>query len=138
MKDILNKIESSFKLSLSGKESVSVLIRWWGIGGYLVSYFIVNKIIEVNKFRFIVVVFAILMCAYFVWHIYALRKCSPKKPELSKEEKAKLKEEARRNFARRFFRKLFLQESISEWNPVFITMMIDVFCIAHFLSYIVR
>ena len=138
MIDVLNKIESSFKLALKGQESPSTLIRNWGVIAYLIAYFVVNKIIRVNQYRFIVVTLAMVMVCYFIWHIYVLVKCSPKKPKLSKEEKAKIREEGRKDYTKSFMRKLFLQEPVTEWNPLFITIVIDTFCVAHFLNYIAR
>ena len=139
MTTILNKIDSSFRASLRGEESVHNLIWWWGVGGYLAAYFLIDKLIEINNNRAIDTIISTLAAIYFAWHIYALKKCSPKKPKLSKEEKKKIRAEARRNFAKSFMRKLFLQEPISDnWDPVFITMVIDLFCIASFLGYLTK
>lgn len=138
MNALLNKIETSFKAATKGQESLHNMIWWWGVMGYLIAYFIIDKIIKVNNFIAIDVIISLLATVYFIWHIYALKKCSPKKPKLSKEEKRKMREEARKNFGKSLARKLFLQESITKWDPVFITMVLDLFCIANFLGYVVR
>lgn len=138
MNALLNKIDASYKAAMKGQESVHNIIWWWGIVGYLVSYFIIDRIIKINDFRALDIIISLMMVVYFSWHIYVLRKCSPKKPKLTKEEKKKMRIEARKNFGKSFMRKLLLQESITEWDPVFITMVMDVFCIANFLGYVLR
>jgi hypothetical protein len=72
---------------------------------------------------------------YFIWHIYALKKCSPKKVKLTKEEKEKLKIERRKELPRKIIKKVFLQESFAKVDLVMIVMVLDAFCIAHFLGY---
>lgn len=131
----LDKIEASFRASLRGEETINNLIYYWGITAYLVSYFIIDRIIKINNILFIDITLSLLTTAYFMWHIYALKKCSPKKPQLTKEEKEAIRAERRRDFSKRFFRKLFLQESITKWDPVFITIVVDLFSIAVFLGY---
>ena len=138
MNEILSKIETSFKAANKGTESLSCLIYWWGIIGYLVAYFIADRIIKINEVRFVDVAVSSLMIVYFAWHFYALKKCSPKKIKLSKEEKKLQKAQARAELGKKFMRKLLLQEPITKWDPVFIEMVIDVFSIANFASYIVR
>lgn len=137
MNDIFSKVEASFKAALRGEESTSALIYWWGISAYVVA-FIANKIIRASHiYLFGAVVSAVLIC-YFVWHIYVLKKCSPKKPKLTKEEKQKLRAERRKEFPRKLMRKILLQESFTKWDPIFVTMVIDAYCVAQFLDYIIR
>ncbi len=136
MSEILNKIGSSFKASLRGEESINTLIYRWGLIGWIVAYFIANKLIRMIDFRFTDVLISIVAAGYFIWHIYVLRKCSPKKPKLSKEEKLKLREDARKDFNKKVVRKLLLQESIKKWDPIVVAMVIDAFCMAHFLGYV--
>jgi predicted membrane protein len=138
MNQMFNKIEASFRAAMKGEETVHNLIWWWGAVGYLVAYFIIDKIIKINHFKFIDVTISLLAVVYFSWHVYALKKCAPKKPKLSKEEKKRLSEEARKDMGKRFMRKLLLQESITKWDPIFITIVIDLFCIANFLGYVLR
>ena len=136
MSGLLNKIETSFKAAMKGEESISNLTKWWGVIGYLVTYFIIEKIVMAVDSRFVDVALSVSVILYFSWHIYALKKCSPKKPKLSKEEKQYLKIQARKDLGKKFLRKLLLQESLTKWNPITVCMVIDVLCIACFLGYI--
>lgn len=129
-------IENSFKKAMRGEEDLTVLIWWWGILGYLVAYFIVNKAIVLIDSAFVDALLAIVGVIYFIWHIYVLRKCSPKAPKLSKEEKQRLRAERRKEFVRSFFRKLFLQEPITKFSPAFTATLVDLFAIANFGLYI--
>ena len=104
----------------------------------MVAFFIANRIVKVSDSRIIDILVSLLMVIYFGWHFYAMRKCAPKKPKLSKEEKKRLREEARKDFDKKLVRKLFLQESITKWDPIFIVLVIDVFSIATFLQYVIR
>lgn len=138
MTDLLNKIETSFKAAMRGEELIHKLVWWWGFIGYLVAYFIVDRIIKINNIAFIDILLSLLTVAYFSWHVYVLKKCSPKKPVLSKEEKKRLREESRKGLGKRVMRKLFLQEPISKWDPAFVSTIVDLFCIASFLTYLLR
>lgn len=138
MNELLNKIETSFRAAMRGEELIHKLVWWWGLMGYLVAYFIVDRLIRINNLAFIDSVLSLLMVAYFSWHVYVVKKCSPKKPKLSKEEKKKLREESRKDFGKRMMRKLFLQESITKWDPAFVSIIVDLFCIASFLTYLIR
>lgn len=138
MNDILNRIETSFKAAMRGEELIHRLVWWWGLMGYLVAYFVIDRIIKINNIVFIDIILSLLAVAYFSWHVYVLKKCSPKKPALSKEEKKKVREDARKDFGKRMMRKLFLQEPISKWDPAFVSTIIDLFCIASFLTYLLR
>ncbi|MBM5781968.1 MAG: hypothetical protein FJ368_00925 [Pelagibacterales bacterium] len=130
------KIKLSFKASLKGEENPKVLIYYWGLVSWFTAFFVIDKIIKINDIRVIDVSVSILTIIYFVWHIYVLKKCSPKKPKLTKEEKKKLKEEARKEIGKKLLRKLFLQEPIRKWDLIFVSMVFDAFCIAQFLGYI--
>ena len=101
MNEILNRIETSFKAAMRGEELIRRLVWWWGLIGYLVAYFVVDRIIKINNIVFIDVVLSLLTVAYFSWHVYVLKKCSPKKPILSKEEKKRAREESRKDFGKR-------------------------------------
>ena len=138
MKNFFIEIEKSFKLALQGKETVKNLIWWWGAIGYLVSYFILDPLIVKVNLRFVDILISTLAVVYFSWHFYVLRKCAPKKPKLTKEEKAKLHLEQRKDLGKKILRKLFLQESISKWDPVFTCLVVDVFCVSRFLLYILK
>lgn len=136
MDQILGKVKTSFKNATDGKETTSNLIFKWAIPSYLISYFIVNKAILAVNSTFFDLLLSILAIIYFAWHIYALRKCSPKKAKIDKKKLSdKEKRELGRERRRRFIRKLLLKESISKWDPIFMTYVMDIFCIAHFVSY---
>ncbi len=137
MKHLFDQMEASFRAALRGEENINTLIYRWGVASYILA-FLINKIIYAMKIYVIGALVSVILIAYFVWHIYALKKCSPKKPKLTKEEKAKLRAEQRKELPRKIMRKLLLQESVSKSNPVFVTMVIDAFCIAEFLDYIIR
>jgi predicted membrane protein len=138
MNSIFNKVKASFKAAMKGEETTSNLIKWWGISSYLISYFVVNRIIKINNIRAIDVIISILMMIYFAWHIYVLKKCSPKKIKLTKEEKKLLRIKNREEFKKKLFRKMFLQEPISKWDPILVCMVIDVFSLATFLNYTIN
>lgn len=136
MRELFAKIEDSFKRAMRGEEKVNNIIWLWGAISYVLAFFVADKMIKsVDLFSFDVVISSV-MIIYFIWHFYVLRKCTPKKPKLTKEEKELLKEQARKERGKKFFRKLFLQEPITETDPVFVTMVIDLFFIAHFGGYI--
>lgn len=138
MTEFLNKIEASFKRAMRGEEIINTLFWYWGGIAYLLAYFIANRLILAINFKSIDIIISLLMVIYFSWHIYVVRKCKPKTPKLTKEEKDRLTKEQRQERSRRFIRKLFLQEPLSKWDPFFVAVVIDVFCIAHFLGYITR
>lgn len=138
MQEIFTKIDASFKRAMKGEEHINVVIYWWGVIGYLVAFFIASKAIRAINYRSVDIIISLLMVVYFGWHFYVTRKNAPKKPKLTKEEEERIKLERRKDFGRRFMRKLFLQEPISKWDPVFVTLVIDVFCIATFLDYVLR
>lgn len=138
MSNVISKIEDSFTRAMKGEESVNIVIWWWGIIAYLFAYFVLDKTIKAVDIRAIDILISLLATIYFCWHFYILRKCRPKQPKLSKEEKKIQKMKNRKEFGKKFLRKLFLQESITKWDPILITLVIDVFCIAHFFGYVIR
>lgn len=131
-------IEDSFRKSTKGEESINNVIWWWGLCAYLVAFFIAEKLILKINFRSVDILISTLMLIFFCWHLYALKKCSPKKPVLTKEEKLKKKIEARQNLGKKFLRKLFLQEPLTQTNPVIVAVVVDLYCAAHFAGYIFR
>jgi len=136
MKEIFSKIETSFRKAIKGEENLSIVIWFWGAIAYVTAFFIIEKMVQgVNLISFDVVI-SVVMVVYFVWHLYVLIKCNPKKPKLTKEEKERLKEEARKERGKRILRKLFLREPITQTNPVIVTAVIDLFFISHFGGYI--
>lgn len=138
MKEILSKFYSAFRRATDGKETLSHMIWWWGVFGYLISYFICDSIVKSVDFRFVDVAVSVVVVVYFIWHIYALYKCAPKKPKLTPEEKEKIKQDRMMNIGRSAVRKLLLREPITRWDPVFMTAVIDALCITHFFGYIFK
>ena len=134
--NVFAKIENSFKKAMAGQESVNVVIYWWGALGYLVSYLLIERMIKAIDITFVDILLSIIPMIYFSWHIYVLKKCSPKKPQLTKEEKAIIRAEKRKVFWKSFLRKLLLQEPITRFDATFTTIVIDVFSIACFSTYL--
>ncbi len=132
-KNHFSKIKHHFDLVQSGKEDLVIVLWVWGGGAYLLSFFI-NKFVLFINLSFIEWIISILVIAYFVWHIFIIRRCSPKKPPLSKEEKEKLKKDR----SKRFLRKLFLKEPLTKWNPAIVAIAINLYIIIHFLEYLLR
>ena len=138
MKEFATKIKVSFLSSLKRQESPQALIRWWGLISYIFFYFVVNKIIMASDNKFLDLLLSWIAVIYFSWHAIVLKLCAPKKPKLSKEEKAKLRIEKIKNAPKQIMRKILLQEPISKWNPIFMTILVDMLFITHFLGYILR
>ena len=136
--DGLNNIERSFKLALKGEEDLKIMIRWWGFLAYVIFYLGVDKLIRVSDILILDMILASLGVIYFSWHIYAMKKCEPKKPQLSKEEKKRLRIEKIRNMPRAFMRKLFLKEPMTKWNTVNVLIAVDLLFITNFLGYILE
>ena len=133
MENSLNKIKTSFIKSTKGLESFSVITWYWGAIAYFLAYFIFDKALRKFNLGFLVYPISVFFISYFVWHIYATIKCAPKRPKLTKEEKEILKIQ-NGGTSKVFFRKLFLQESITEINSRNILIAIDIFLILHFYS----
>ena len=133
IKNLPSEVKKSFELAWNGKEELEVVIWIWGGGAYLLSL-LINRIILWNKFYIIDALLSLVVIAYFVGHIVAIRRCAPKKKPLTKEEKEQLKKDR----VKRFFRKLLLQEPISKWNPVAVVIAIDLYVIVYFLEYIIK
>lgn len=128
-------IIASFKLATKGKESLSTLMWLWGLLAYILAHFAEMTVIRIDS-RITDIVISVLAIVYFSWHIYVLRKCSPKKPKLTKEEKKRIKLEKKRGRGKRLMRKMLLKEPFSEWNPVLICTVVDLYFVATFLYYI--
>jgi quinol-cytochrome oxidoreductase complex cytochrome b subunit len=124
-------IKNSFHQALNGKENLEIVTWIWGGLAYLLALF-VNKLVIWNKIFAIDFILSSIMVGYFIIHIFMVKRCAPKKTPLTKEEKEKLKKDR----AKRFFRKLFLQESIRKWNPAVVAIAIDLYVIIYFFEYI--
>ena len=127
------KIKHHFDLAQSGKEDLAIVLWIWGGAAYLASLFI-NKLVLFTNLMLLKWFLSILVIAYFVWHIIIIRKCSPKKVPLSKEEKEQFKKDR----FNRFCRKLFLKEPITKWNPSLVATVIDIYVIVYFLEYLIK
>ncbi len=130
---IYTKFTEHFKLANQGKEDIIIILWFWGGCAYLIA-FLVSKIIAGSSLAFVKFLLGLPIMAYFIWHIWVIKKCSPKKPTLTKEEKEQLKQQR----FKRLMRKLFLKEPITKWNPSLIGMLIDVYVILCFLTYLIR
>jgi len=133
MENSLNKIKLSFIKSTKGLETFSVITWYWGAISYFLAFFIFDKALRKFNLSFFAYLISVFFIIYFVWHIYATIKCAPKRPKLTKEEKEILKIQ-NGGASKVFFRKLFLQESITEINSRSILVAIDIFLILHFYS----
>lgn len=127
------KIQNSFQTAWAGKEDLEIVLWIWGGAAYLASIFI-NKLILWNKIAFFDFFLSAMVVSYFVVHIIITRRCAPKKTPLTKEQKEELKKDR----AKKFLRKLFLQEPLKKWNPVVITIAIDLYIILYFSEYIIK
>ena len=135
MKNFLNIIKNSFIASTKGQEKMSVVIWGWGCSIYVILIFIINKLLQKIDIKFFYISISILVIIYLIWHIYVLIKCFPKSPKLTKEEKEQLKIQ-RGGAPKVFFRKLFLQESITKMNTRNVLIAIDIYFILYFYPYI--
>ena len=88
-KPVLKIIEESFINSIKGGEKLNILIYYWGFISYIICYLIINKLIYAIDIRTIDIFLSLIVCIYFIWHIYVIHKCKPKKIKLSLEEKKK-------------------------------------------------
>lgn len=133
----LEKTEDSFKKSNKGLEDPKILIRYWGIPAYLFFFFIVRQLIFAIDFFAVDLILSSFVIVYCSWHIFALIKCKPKKVKLTKEEKEELKKNRAKRLSKSFVKKLLLQESISRWDPISITIAADVYFILLFLERVI-
>lgn len=138
MKKLFLNIKNSFQLSLKGQESMKNIIFWWGILAYFFFYFVVKKIIRIINIKFFTIILSIFAVIYFSWHIFVLKKNEPKKPKISKEEKAQMRKEKVKNLPKSLMRKLLLQEPITKWNTVNVLIALDLLYILTFLDFIIN
>ena len=134
-KSLIKKIEESFHKANKGLEAINILVYWWGIPNYLLAYFVINKIIYFVNIRTLDMFLALITCCFFGWHIYALNKCKPKKPELSAEEKNKIKMQRSKEMPKTILRIIFLKQPIFKWNTISVVIALDLIFIAHFSAY---
>lgn len=135
MKIFLNKIKASFINSTNGLESFAVVTWGWGAFFYFLSFSVFDNLLKKINIKIFDRILAISLIIYFVWHIYVAIKCAPKKPKLTKEEKEQLRIQ-KGGSSKIFFKKLFLQESITEMNSRNILIALDIYFILSFYSFI--
>lgn len=126
------KLKTSLVMANEGKESIKKVLWWWGAPFYLISYFITDNFIKWNPIKLFDILISLVNISYFVWHIMAIKKCSPKPPELGEKE---LKEK-RREILKSFLRKLFLKEPVTNWKIENVFVTVDVFVITIYSLYI--
>jgi hypothetical protein len=134
---LLEKAEDSFKRSNKGLEDTKILIRYWGIPVYLFFFFVVRELIFAIDFFAVGLILSSFVIMYCAWHIFALIKCKPKKVKLTKEQKLELKKDRAKRLSKSFVKKLLLQESISKWDPISITIAVDVYFILLFVERVI-
>lgn len=137
-KTVFKKIEESFFLANQGREAMNTIVFYWGLIGYLVAYFIINKSIYFINIRTIDALLSLITISYFVWHIFILFKAKPKKIELTDEEKKLADLAKKEQRSKVIMRKLLLREPIFKWNTVSVVTAMDLLCIAHFSSFLFR
>jgi len=136
MNEFLQKVKSSFQAANRGEETMRNLMWRWGATGYCLAYFVIDPIIKAVNIHAIDVIISLLAVCYFAWHFYVIKKCMPKEPKLSPEEKKKIRQEKRKELPKKLLRKIMLQEPISKFDPIFTVKIVDLFCIAIFLGYV--
>ncbi|GDX36692.1 hypothetical protein LBMAG18_12030 [Alphaproteobacteria bacterium] len=135
IKQILTFIEESFYKALSGQEKIKVIVFWWGIPAYLLSYLVFNNLVRWIDLRFIDNFIAFIVSLYFAWHIYVLHRCKPKNPKLTPDEKKQLEISEKKDRAKRVMRKFLLREPLFKWNQVTVFTAFDLLFIAHFSNF---
>ncbi|MCE3254872.1 MAG: hypothetical protein K0R25_366 [Rickettsiaceae bacterium] len=135
MKQFFKNFAAEFKhhfiLAHHGREDIAIAIWVWGGVAYLISFFI-NKFLLLVNVPVIQWIFSILVIAYFVWHIVVIKRCTPKKIPLTEEQKAELK----KTRGKRFVAKLLLKEPFTKSDSSLIAIVIDIYVITCFLSYL--
>ena len=129
LQNLPEKIKESFIQCNKGKENINIIFWGWGVAVYVLAFFIYKLLITIN-IQFITWVISIAFIIYFVWHVISVKRCSPKKPKLTKKEKEELKKD-RWN---RIGRKLLLKEPISKWNSSTTIIAIDILAIISFFE----
>ena len=136
MKQYLKKIKESFFKASKGEEVFFRVIWFWGVLFYIVSFFL-EKAIQAIFWKFFSFMISLITISYFVWHIYAIHKCKPKRKKLTKIEKKIIKQKAKQQFLKTFMKKLLLQQSWSKWKSETVITAIDIYIILHFATYVI-
>ena len=122
--------------SSKGEEVFFRVIWFWGVLFYIVSFFL-EKAIQAIFWKFFSFMISLITISYFVWHIYAIHKCKPKRKKLTKIEKKIIKQKAKQQFLKTFMKKLLLQQSWSKWKSETVITAIDLYIILHFATYVI-
>ncbi len=136
MQKYLFKAKKSFLKINAGEEIFFNVIWFWGVVSYLVTLFVINKLIKLITAQWLAGILAFVVIGYFIWHIFAIYKCKPKEPKLSKIEKKLKRQEEKRQFLKITLEKIFLKRSWTEWNTATVLTAIDLYIITNFLGYI--
>ncbi len=138
LKNYLKRIDFSFKQIMKGEEDLKIVMWWWGGIAYVFTYFILRKVLKISENEILDLAISSFVIAYFIWHIYALKKCSPQKPKLTKEQKEILKKERMKRISKSFLKKIMLQEPISKWNSANVLIALNLLYIIIFFEYLTR
>lgn len=130
-------IKESFILASKGKEEVGVLVWRWSIMSYLVTYFAFYKLVQLFGPGFFAGVISLLVISFYIWHMVAIFRCSPKRKKLTKAEKKQKKLVKSGSVAKSFSRKLLLQEPWLKTKNSSVVMVIDLLVITIFAEYLI-
>lgn len=131
--ELFSNIKQSYHLAWNGKENLKNVFYLWGGLAYI-GAFLANKLVRFNTITVIDWLICSIVIAYFVAHIIVVRRCTPKKPPLSKEEK----EQRKKDRFKRFYRKLFLQEPLTKWDSSKVVIAADIYVILYFFEYLIK
>lgn len=135
---IKNKTLISFDLACKGREDIKIIYGWWGIFAYAICFLVIERIIILVNFRLVDILLSMIAVFYFILHIIFIVKNLPKDPEISEEEKLKIKEELKRTRSQRALRKFLLKEPMGKWKPHLFFGAVNIYIIAHYIHYITR
>jgi hypothetical protein len=123
-----------FTIDTSQEKTANILIWIYGPTGYLISYFVINNLMMTLKAVAANIILLAIIITYLSWHIYQLRKCSIIKRELLKKSQTTINT-PHHSLTKSFLRKLFLQESLTKSDPIFVAILIDLFFIVNSIDY---
>jgi len=131
-------IKESFALASKGKEEVGILVWRWAPMSYLVTYFIFYQMVKMFGMGFFSGLISLLVILFYIWHMVAIIRCSPKKKKLSKVEKKQKKLiESGSGVAKTLTKKLILQEPWFKTKNSSVVIVIDLLVITTFAEYLI-
>ena len=131
-------IKESFILASKGKEEVGILVWRWALMSYLVTYLSFYKLVNWFGMGFLSGIISLLVIVFYIWHIVAIIRCSPKKKKLSKtQQKQKKLVNAGSGTAKTFARKLTLQEPWFKTRNSSVVIVINLLIITTFAEYLI-